>query len=113
MVGFCFLTTDKNHNFYYASANLKDFFKQNIQDKNCFSYVSAPERSCFHQLVEHDIKTEGFFNGYMRLGSTPDYWFCDYGKRYDIDGNHKGYEGLIYSVAKPVSDYMTHFYQNL
>ncbi|NVK23573.1 MAG: hypothetical protein HWE10_01470 [Gammaproteobacteria bacterium] len=114
MEGFCFIITDKNHNIYYASDKLLELFSQTgNSQKGCFDYVDFPTSKIFKQMVEHDISTVGYFNGYMKLKNSTEYWFCDYGKRFDNEGNHVGFDALIYTIPDDVSQYMAHFYNNL
>ena len=113
MEGFCYVITDKNHSIYYASSQLTQLINSKTSQVSYFSLIEEPKPSLFKQLVEQDIKDEGYFNGYMRLTNLPNYWFCDYGKRYDNNGQHIGYEALIHPVSEGLAEYMTHFYQGL
>lgn len=114
--GFVFIITDKQHNIYYASDNVKEVFGipySQLKKASWIDYIKGPTPQFIKQLIEYDLKSMNFFNGYLSFQNDNQLWYCDYGKRFDVNGNQTGYDLVITHVNKDASDYMGHFYQNL
>ena len=116
MKEFCFLITDKNHFVYYASANSSDIFDKNdleLTDTKWLDSITSPTPNFFSEVIRNEVEELGFFNGYISVSNNGKLWFCDYGKRYDTDGKHIGYDLVINKTADSATEYMKHFYANL
>tara|TARA_Y100000034_G_C6708003_1_gene312600 strand:- start:57 stop:536 length:480 start_codon:yes stop_codon:yes gene_type:complete len=110
-----FLITDTEHKLYYisqAAAKIFDTPVEKLVGNLWFSYV-ASSPPLVKKLAIHDLNKQGFFNGFIRLDSSPTLYFCDYGKRYDAQGNHIGYDMVLTQTNQEASDYVTHLYQGL
>ena len=118
MEGFCFIIADKQHRIYYASENAHLIFGKNsaqIKNQPWFSFIKKDwSKDYVKGIIQYELETNGFVNGYLNFGGVEDpLWFIDYGKRYENDGTHCGYELIITPTTPDASDYMKHFYQNL
>lgn len=116
MKEFCFLITDNNHKVYYASNSSDTIFDISdieLIDRTWLDLISEPTPSFFKSIIKKEVETTGFFNGYISVSATGKLWFCDYGKRYDTNGKHTGYDLVINKTADSATEYMTHFYANL
>ena len=66
----------------------------------------------FSEVIRNEVEELGFFNGYISVSNNGKLWFCDYGKRYDTEGTHIGYDLVINKTADSATEYMKHFYAN-
>lgn len=111
----CFIITDTQHKVYYACANAERIFnlpQDKIRNHLWFEHLSSePELS--KTLVLHDLKEQGYFNGFVGFSNLSDMYFCDYGKRYDVNGNHTGYDLVLTSTNSETAQYVKNFYQGI
>ena len=111
----CFIITDIEHKVYYACNNADSIFKspaKSIQNSSWFNHLS-PQTELAKSFVLHDLKKQGFFNGYVTFANDPQMYFCDYGKRYDVDGNQIGFDMVLTSASEETADYVNNFYQGI
>lgn len=111
----CFIITDMEHKVYYACNNADSIFKQptkNIQSSSWFNHLS-PQTDLAKSFVLHDLKQQGFFNGYVTFSDDPQMYFCDYGKRYDVNGNQIGFDMVLTTANQETADYFNNFYQGI
>jgi len=111
----CFIITDREHKIYYAPAEAEGIFNRpvsNIRNTVWFSHLST-EPELAQTLVLHDLKKQGFFNGFVSFSEQSALYFCDYGKRYDVNGQHIGYEMVLTSTSQDPADYARNFYQGI
>lgn len=111
----CFIITDTEHKVYYACAHAEGIFHtplSNITGSIWFNHLS--DRSKLSQeLALHDISQQGYFNGFINFSGSEDMYFCDYGKRYNVDGEHIGYDMVLTSTKADTAQYVANFYQGL
>lgn len=100
---------------YYACVNAERIFNiplDKIRDSLWFSHLSN-EPELMQNLVVHDLQQQGYFNGYVSFSGSEQMYFCDYGKRYDVDGNHIGYDMVLTATHQDNSDYVRNFYKGI
>jgi len=111
-----FLITDKQHKIYYASEGCEKIFgisPQKLRDSTWLDKICSPTPDFVPKFIVKDVKENGFYNGYLNFRHNAPLWFCDYGKRYDVNGNHIGFDLIINDTSPGARDYMNHFYDNL
>lgn len=111
----CFIITDIEHKVYYACNNADSIFKRpakSIQNSSWFSHLS-PQTELAKSFVLYDLEKQGYFNGYVTFGDDPQMYFCDYGKRYDVDGKQIGFDMVLTSANQETADYVYNFYQGI
>lgn len=111
----CFIITDTEHKIYYACSHAERIFNSplnKIRDLHWFNKISNESELC-KRLVLHDINQQGYFNGFVSFSNLPDMYFCDYGKRYDVDGKHIGYDMVLTSTKADTAEYVKNFYQGI
>lgn len=111
----CFIITDTQHKVYYACAHAEQVFNlplDKIRNSLWLSHISDnPELTT--KLIQHDISKQGFFNGFVGFADTAPMYFCDYGKRYNVTGDHIGYEMVLTPASTDTSEYIKMFYQGI
>ena len=111
-----FLITNKQHDIYYASEGCEPIFgipPQQLSNTRWLTRICSPTPKFVPDFIIDDVKEHGFYNGYLNFRQNSPLWFCDYGKRYDVNGNHIGFDLIINDTSSGARDYMTHFYENL
>lgn len=111
----CFIITDTEHKVYYACDNAERIFNTPLSKiKNHIWFNSLSSQSKLSQnLVLHDLNQQGYFNGFVNFLDSSSMYFCDYGKRYDVDGKHIGYDMVLTSTKTDTAEYVAHFYQGI
>ena len=111
----CFIITDIEHKVYYACSSAEQIFNaplSKIRNTLWYSHLSNdPELS--KNLILHDLGKQGFFNGFVSFSNQSDMYFCDYGKRYDVNGNQTGYDMVLTSTKPDTAEYVRNFYQGI
>jgi len=110
---FGYVITDTSHKVYYTSRAFSEHIKTKTSGKDFFSLLYSPSGQFSKEMILCDIDSEGYFNGYIQFNADDMFWFCDYGKRYDNNGKHIGYDVLVHQVNSELGNYMEHFYNNL
>lgn len=111
-----FLITDKQHKIYYASEGCEKIFgisPRQLSNNSWLDRICAPTPDFFSSFIVSDVKEHGFYNGFLSFQTNSSLWFCDYGKRYDVDGNQTGFDLIVNDTSNGARDYMNHFYDNL
>lgn len=111
----CFIITDIDHKVYYACNNADAIFHsptKQIRNSSWFNHLS-PQTELAKAFVLNDLKKQGYFNGYVTFADDAQMYFCDYGKRYDVDGNQIGFDMVLTSASKETTDYVYNFYQGI
>lgn len=111
----CFIITDTEHRVYYACDNAERIFNNtlgNIKDQIWFKNLSNQSKLS-KDLLLHDLKQQGFFNGFVNFSDSNTMYFCDYGKRYDVDGKHIGFDMVLTSTKSDTAEYVSNLYQGL
>lgn len=115
MADYCFLITDKQHKVYYASDKASLYFGKPVEQLHntpWLEQITTTHKSLIKDIILHDIQQDAYFNGFIHL-DYEQLLFCDYGKRYDADGNHIGYELMLNPAPDSAAEYMNHFYQSI